>query len=654
MDLTRSGVAQTTMASVEVVRGLGGASGKGWGRLRGLFGGRERGRTEWDDGDAGPLGFTSHRKPPEYVSSGSVLVQVWAVGVDGVDGKLIGGKAGGVRSSSSRSGSGVGRSRSMSLTVRGREKEKSHLKEGSFDGGSVQSQKGTHDGGKIAEVGYIPGRSFVGRVLESGWEVKDFKKGEWVVGLLDPRKVSRHGWTEFVSTLTMLSLQCGALAQFIVVDRHRVYRVPHPQMSTTEPDIESSTYSYPLSSTSASSYSQHTSTRPPSRSNSIRTHTPTPPPTTRSPSRSSVTTSSGSTTSFQAHFQPPPPPPPKLQYAPLTLEELALLPLCGVPAYRAVRTFVSAFSSYREDTVDGVNVNVGGVGGGGVSPNGPGEERRLMGTDHEPGRRRRVLVLRGHDGIGAMAVQMLVRRGWRVSVHAPLPELGGGVERQAEEMEGVEERVRMWGGEVVVFDDGVGADGDGGVRAAVRVVERLMGDGDAFDAVLDTVGGKEVWEAGERLLRSGGLVLGVGGTGKERPRGQFTTVIGDYPDKPIPTAGDHFKAGLRSLRLGTGKNAGTSIGVDERSSGVSGKVGYVFMSIAQDVDWEGAGIRESIEAVLRIAMMDGVRPWTGKAIVADEDTEKRVIPFERTPELFVDGTKGPLAHGGTAVVKIVG
>jgi hypothetical protein len=67
------------------------------------------------------------------------LVQVWTVGVDGVDERLVSGK--------------------------GKEK---------------------------ADVGFTPGRSFIGRVLECGWEVKeeDAKKGEWVIGLLDVRKVS--------------------------------------------------------------------------------------------------------------------------------------------------------------------------------------------------------------------------------------------------------------------------------------------------------------------------------------------------------------------------------------------------------------------------------------------------------------------------------
>ena len=48
-------------------------------------------------------------------------------------------------------------------------------------------------GTPVAEVGYIPGRGFVGRVLECGWDVGEevVRKGEWVVGLLDVRKVRK-------------------------------------------------------------------------------------------------------------------------------------------------------------------------------------------------------------------------------------------------------------------------------------------------------------------------------------------------------------------------------------------------------------------------------------------------------------------------------
>src|ERR1700689_961203 len=98
-------------------------------------------------------------------------------------------------------------------------------------------------------------------------------------------------------------LQCGALAEFVVVDRRRLHRVPYPRMQSNRTNFDKSS---------------------------------------------------------SAHA--------------LMLEELALLPLAGGPAHRAVRTFASVEA----------------------------------GASSTP----RALVLRGHDGAGAMAVQMLARRGW--------------------------------------------------------------------------------------------------------------------------------------------------------------------------------------------------------------------------------------------------
>jgi hypothetical protein len=296
IDLTRSGVAQTTMASVEIVRGLGrqqGQSGLG-GKLMGLlrkrtisggivgprpiegFGKPVDARAGNDDlparkvpttgGVEGTvLGFTSYRKPPGYIPSSSVLVQVWAVGVDGVDGRLVGvnfgdhvWREGGVvgyedeeteweqeaqkaeeseevdvSRSTPQPGSGLsGLGRSFSLKVsrkqrgnvgssqqpevpqgRGRtlsNRQQNPSRSFSLKRNNSQSQQQQHTLTKSssqkqaqrqkmlrrathrAEVGYIPGRSFVGRVLESGWDVTDeeVKKGEWVVGLLDIKKVS--------------------------------------------------------------------------------------------------------------------------------------------------------------------------------------------------------------------------------------------------------------------------------------------------------------------------------------------------------------------------------------------------------------------------------------------------------------------------------
>ena len=90
----------------------------------------------------------------------------------------------------------------------------------------------------------------------------------------------------------------------------------------------------------------------------------------------------------------------------------------------------------------------------------------------------------------------------------------------------------------------------------MRMLDGLRNDGEVFDAVLDTVGGKRVWEAAERLLR----VCGAGSIPSAAPssvqnqkrygNGQFTTVVGDNPSRVVPSAGDHFRAGLRSWRIG--------------------------------------------------------------------------------------------------------
>ena len=316
IDLTRSGVAQTTMASVEVVRGLGrqqGQNGFG-GVLLGMFGRKRsissgsvgprpieglgksvddaravneehnsKGRAPITAGIEGTvLGFTSYRKPPGHVPSNSVLVQVWAVGVDGVDGRLVGVKFGDLvwgttggyeeedrgaetewevqgddevdvsrttpqQQKPNKGSSGLGRSFSlMSRTkrrgsatgagdVNAKQQPNQQLASGPSQttqqkqqnpsrafslkrNNSIQTSQSQQQSQNTltksssqkqaqrqkvlqkrlpyakhrAEVGYIPGRSFVGRVLECGWDVKDevVRKGEWVVGLLDVKKVS--------------------------------------------------------------------------------------------------------------------------------------------------------------------------------------------------------------------------------------------------------------------------------------------------------------------------------------------------------------------------------------------------------------------------------------------------------------------------------
>ncbi|KXN84228.1 hypothetical protein AN958_12881 [Leucoagaricus sp. SymC.cos] len=674
VDLTKDGMAQTTMASVEVVRGLrGGLMGKlqlplvrrktvpANANAGGAGGGFTNGSAmiQGEDGDEvvgggggvggepekSILGFTSHRKPPEYVPSGSVLVQVWAVGVDGVDGRLIGvsteqdssaSQVTGVREEVEEQGDvgkpkpkgiGTGLGRSLSLRERitrsvslgrsaGKERlqqrrrqqqEESSLQQPSSStlSQSPETQEKYFGGGStvMPGIGHIPGRSFVGRVVECGWEVRGevARKGDWVAGLLDIKK-------------------CGALTEFIVVDRHRVHRVPHPKLSpNTDRALSALVFASPSSPASASPLAQHT----------------------------------------------------------LTLEELALIPLCGVPAYRAVRTFIYAFSSMRD------NPSISSVGRSsdlakhrphGHDPNTPlnfatygSMISRLNLGDHENGRRRRALVLSGHDGIGAMAVQMLVLRGWRVCVHVPFIATPPNVPTTAAIadgfMEEVEERIRKWGAEEVIFDDGEVIGMDEGRGAVVRVMNGLREDGDVFDAVLDTIGGKDVREAAERLLRSPGRrgnpdesMIGIGnGSGSggrygkppaARRMGQFTTVVGDNPERAIPSAGDLFRAGIRSLKFGGGSS---SENVSTRGNeGKGGKVGYAWINISQDVDWEGKDVGETIGSLVELALDYGIKPWGSEASHHWEG--RRIIPFEKAPDVFVCG--GPLKSGGTVVVRI--
>lgn len=304
----------------------------------------------------------------------------------------------------------------------------------------------------------------------------------------------------------------------------------------------------------------------------------------------------------------------------LSLSELALLPLSGVQAYRAVKSIINAL------------------------PDG-----------------KRVLVLRGHDGVGAMAVQMLAKHGWKVCAHAVLPTTFRQNPEAEEEayMMTVESRVASWGAEEVIFDS-----------ETVGVLERLLEDGDVFDAILDTVGGKDVWEASERLLRNvpsveeeeeplsapqkRGFLRRRKTTGKsgsvEIIGKQFTTVVGDTPERAIPTAKDHFKAGMRSMKSGPDVNSSqappssaSTPNVTLRRKNVNVHVGYSWISVGQDVDVDGEDIRDSLGCILR---MEGIRPY-----IADEN----VLPLESAPKAFRRepvGNSGMLMGNGTAVVRI--
>ncbi|KAL0575362.1 hypothetical protein V5O48_006613 [Marasmius crinis-equi] len=573
LHLSKNGTVQESMASVELTRGISQSAAAFTG-----VNGDAKGKGKAMES---PFSITNSRKPPSYVPEGSVLVQVWAVGLDAVDARLCGvpvvqassseiprkrAELGHAKRTQSETASTPARRpggliRTLSLS-RKKTKEEAPVpiitstSTGGAQGGGVKL--------KQPELGYTPGRSFVGRVVEVG-AVEDeremgFRKGDWIVGLLEVRRG-------------------GALQEFIVSDRRRIFRVPPPSLTTHVP--------------------------PSSASNSSRNH--------QVYANNHPRSVASSTTSL----------PVKRPDSRLTVDELALLPLCGVQAYRAMRTL-------KTD----------------VTPN--------------HGKSKRILVLHGHDGIGAIAAQMLIKRGWKVVVHASGPE----------DQELVSQ-VTTWGGDAVVFDGGEGP---------VRMMERLAEKGDSLDAILDTIGGKEVWEAGARLLKSqvskpplesqpepnpatpfppppppaSGAPLQSSkslsrrfGSIRRRNTGssthstssmqtsnggasakQFITTVGDYPERPIPSASDYFKSGLRSMR----------------KSGVD----YTWVNVAQDIDYEGGDVRDALRKVLRMALEEGVRPACGGI-----SSVGKVVSLEKTPDVLTPGSERGVEDGNTIVVRVV-
>ena len=146
VDLSRNGLAGTTMATIEIFNGAAEAGNRPGGLTRSfsqrlstrLTFRRKSGRLPSHIAGemSTPLAFCSHVSPPTHVPPHHVLVQVWAVGLDSRDAAIV--------------------------------------------------LKDKHD-----TPGFVPGRSFVGRAVEVGWEVRAdiVKKGEWVVGLMEVKKV---------------------------------------------------------------------------------------------------------------------------------------------------------------------------------------------------------------------------------------------------------------------------------------------------------------------------------------------------------------------------------------------------------------------------------------------------------------------------------
>ncbi|KAG8218300.1 hypothetical protein J3R82DRAFT_3914 [Butyriboletus roseoflavus] len=699
VDLSRARHAQTTMASVEIVRGIAGSgTPRKSHRSRGnVFGvawlSKDKPSTTAKDkhhqvDTDSPLGFTAYRKPPVYVGGGSVLVQVWGVGLDVTDAHLVGIHP--LRASSSLAGAPYGTK--MPKT----------------------SQK---DKGRCPPVGYIPGRSFVGRVLEVGWEVgvEVAKRGDWVVGLMSVHK-------------------CGALAEFILADRHRVHRVPSPFMHLKYPFA-----SVPMANEADGDVSRR-------------------------------------------HDSPPP-----VNEEYLTVNELALLPLCGVPAYRAVRTFHQITQSMGKSQLPCGNSHNelhpilpprsdkhDFIAGGDQE----GLATRVQSWDSRP----RVLILRAHDGAGALAVQMLVREGWSVWAHVPVPFMLPGAQSESpdelkdeeEEREldnqrsilrRIEDRLRDWGVDEVLFApvtsmplsalfdasntalEAMSSWSSPSIQfphspspspsispspfsssavstplsspylhglssgqlslppssashhnafttpysftplpltpydceegSIVSLMSYLTRSRVRLDAILDTIGGREIWDAGRLLLSRP-----VRDPSRQDIDAQFTTLVGDTPNRVVSTASDNFRAGVRSLRLGGAKDqhpfedsgyheaVTNGHGKDKKAKAKPRPVNYSWVNVASDIDWEGSDVHDTLCAVMRIASSERVKPVIGPADFAnagrkdkgkkraasvsadgiEEGLVGKVVPFESTPDVFLFG--GGLECGGTVVSRV--
>lgn len=242
------------------------------------------------------------------------------------------------------------------------------------------------------------------------------------------------------------------------------------------------------------------------------------------------------------------------------MEQLALLPLCGVQAHRAVRT----------------------------------SDRLQHGA--------RALVLQGHDGAGALAVQELTAYGVHVTAQIPPIVSTDKLKSELRHAE-MEERVKGWGAREVITDHAV---------AAVASLQE-----DQYDLVIDTIGGRRIWDACRRVLHS---------------EGQFTTLVGES-SKAVPTINAHFKSNMRSLRRAFVKKEHKAIG-------------YAWVSPAADVDNDGEDIRDSLNVIARLAVDGVLRPWVDSS---------QVVPFERAPTLFSHEVKENtmLSEGRTAVVRII-
>ncbi|KAG8923297.1 hypothetical protein FRC00_006426 [Tulasnella sp. 408] len=180
VDLAKSGLAQVTMGTISIIKGAALVSktppttlGRSTSRLRRLsrsFTSSNKSKeaetpARLQSGVEHALAFTTSTSTPSKYGPSQMIVKIFASGISELDRLVV------------------------------RSKVRAKADEG---------------------YGFVPGRAFVGRVIETGWEVNDVRSGDWVMGLTE------------LSTSTSASKHSGTLAEYVVVDRTRVSRAPKP------------------------------------------------------------------------------------------------------------------------------------------------------------------------------------------------------------------------------------------------------------------------------------------------------------------------------------------------------------------------------------------------------------------------------------------
>ncbi|KZP00114.1 hypothetical protein CALVIDRAFT_322456 [Calocera viscosa TUFC12733] len=434
VDVARLGIGQAAMATVSVIRGAA---------RSGVFRRRSLSLTRSDTRASGAqqqhaLAFSVRTPPPSRVPPSSALVRVYACALDSLDALLL----------------------------------RSKLTEGD------------------AAFGYIPGRAFVGHVVEAGWDCPGVSKHDWVIGLLEVKH------------------PC-ALAEFVLVDRRRLHRCPRPSDA-------------------------------------------------------------------------------------LSLDQLAVLALSGLPAHRASR------------------------------------------TASELPREARVLVLLGACAAlacspGALCARMLVAQGFAVSI-----QIQG--EAHAEAVSRVCEADEVWEGEVLRCLSSLGEH---------VAAEGSEGEGERFDLVVDCVGGREVWRAARGVLKDGGQFTTLVGDAPDSAPTLRASIHSNLRS---------LRRAFLTPSSGTGNPGASALSVATTKSKVekAKRIEYEWVSPLHAVDREGEDVRDSLEAVVKSAEEGVGVPFLSLSEDGMEDGAEldgvEVVTMEKAAEAIerLD------TNGGIVIVKVVG